>query len=456
MTEQPPVTQQARPLWKTFLVFLGPMMLSNVLQSASGTLNNVFLGQMIGVQALAAATVFFPVMFFLISFVIGMGAGSSVLIGQAWGAQDRDKVKAVAGTALTLSIGAGLLIAVVGGLFAHHLMVFLQTPADILEEATLYARVMMIGMPSFFVFLLTTSMLRGVGDTVTPLWALGMATLVGLFLTPALIQGWIGLPRMGAASAACAGIAAQIVALVWMGVHMLRKNHPLAPDAALFAHLKPDFRILRAVLKVGVPTGVQMVTMSVAELVLLGLVNRYGAGATAAYGAVNQVLAYVQFPAMSIAITSSILGAQAIGAGRADRLGTIMRAGQTINLILTGAGVIVVYLLSGPIIAMFINDPATAKMTRHLLHIVLWSTVVFGGAGVFSGIMRASGTVLAPMLLSMVAVIAIEVPTAVYVSGRIGVEGVWWGYPAAFCAMFILQGGFYALVWRKKTITRMI
>ncbi len=81
---------------------------------------------------------------------------------------------------------------------------------------------------------------------------------------------------------------------------------------------------------------------------------------------------------------------------------------------------------------------------------------MFGGAGVFSGIMRASGTVLAPMLLSMVAVIAVEVPTAVLLSRRIGVEGVWWGYPAAFCAMFILQGGFYALVWRKKTITRMI
>ena len=93
-----------RPLWKVFLFFLAPMLLSNILQSLSGTLNNVYVGQMLGVGALAAVSSFFPVMFFFIAFIIGLGAGASVLIGQAWGARDAAKAKAVAGTTIALGI----------------------------------------------------------------------------------------------------------------------------------------------------------------------------------------------------------------------------------------------------------------------------------------------------------------------------------------------------------------
>ena len=111
-----------KPVWKVFLLFLGPMMLANILQSLSGTLNNIFLGQMIGVGALAAASAFFPVMLFLISFVMGLGSGASVLIGQAWGAKKPERVQAVAGTTLSVGIIGGLIVAIFGGSFAAALL----------------------------------------------------------------------------------------------------------------------------------------------------------------------------------------------------------------------------------------------------------------------------------------------------------------------------------------------
>src|ERR1044071_9209905 len=107
-----------RPTWKIYLVFLVPMMLANVLQSLSGTLNNIFLGHMIGVKALAAASAFFPIMLFLISFVMGLGSGASVLIGQAWGAKQPERVQAVAGTTLSCSILGGVAVAIFGAIFA--------------------------------------------------------------------------------------------------------------------------------------------------------------------------------------------------------------------------------------------------------------------------------------------------------------------------------------------------
>ncbi|MBN9041716.1 MAG: MATE family efflux transporter [Rhizobiales bacterium 62-47] len=446
----------ARPLWLDYLTFLLPMMASNILQALFGTINSIYLGQMIGVEALAAVAGFFPVMFFFVAFIIGLGAGASVLIGQAWGAGEPAKAKVIAGTTLSVALLGGALIAVFGGSFARQLMLALATPANVLDAATAYARIMMIAMPATFAFILMTSMMRGVGDTVTPLFALSVSTAIGLVVTPALIQGWLGLPKLGVASAAYASAIASVVTLLWLALHLRRTNHALAPDMTLLRGLRPDPLLLRKVLRIGLPTAVQLVVMSLAELVLLGLVNGFGSDATAAYGAVNQVLSYVQFPAISIAITASIFGAQAIGAGRVDRLGAIVRTGLLLNLIMTGALVLLGYLLSRLIIGLFITDAHVLELAQHLLHIVLWSTVPFGMAGVFSATMRASGTVLVPMLLSIFAIVAIEVPVAVALSRIIGVDGVWIAYPAAFCAMMLLQMSYYLLVWRKKKIRRLI
>ncbi len=446
----------AQPLWRAYIAFLMPMMLSNILQALFGTINGIYLGQMIGVDALAAVSIFFPVMFFFISFIIGLGAGSSVLIGQAWGARATSKVKTIAGTTLMLTLIGGCVIAVGGGLFARQLMVALATPPNVLDAATNYARIMMITMPATFTFLLATSMMRGVGDTVTPLWALAISTLIGLVVTPALIRGWFGLPQLGVASAAVASTVSSIVTLLWLGVHMRHIDHPLAPDAVLFRAMRFDRELLGKVLRIGLPTAVQLVVMSLAEIVLLGIVNRFGSDATAAYGAVNQVLGYVQFPAISIAITASIFAAQAIGAGHTERIGTIVRTGMWLNLLLTGGLVVLGYLLSRLIIGLFITSPQVLDLAQTLLFIVLWSTVPFGMAGVFSGTMRASGTVFMPTLLSIQAIVGVEVPVAVVLSHRIGVEGVWIAYPAAFCTMMVLQMAFYRLVWRQREIKRLI
>ncbi|MBU6502980.1 MAG: MATE family efflux transporter, partial [Burkholderiales bacterium] len=102
-------------LWRAFLAFLLPMMAANILQALSGTINNVYLGQMLGVRAMAAVSAFFPILFFFISFMIGLGSGASVLIGQAWGARERERVKAIAGTTLTVGLIVGLLVALFGG-----------------------------------------------------------------------------------------------------------------------------------------------------------------------------------------------------------------------------------------------------------------------------------------------------------------------------------------------------
>ncbi|SEQ30074.1 putative efflux protein, MATE family [Devosia sp. YR412] len=452
------MTPQSRPLWQRFLVFLVPLMAANILQALSGTLNSIYVGQLIGVEALAAIATFFPILFFLLSFTIGLSAGSTVLIGQAWGAKNIDKVKQVTGTTMATAIMLGLVVAVVGGVWTEQILSVLGAPENILHIAVGYARIMFVCMPAFFIFFVATSVLRGVGDTVTPLLSLIMSMLVGLVVTPALILGWFGLPQIGVNAAAVATISGFVTVIIFLVIYMRARNMPLAPDRVLLtAIVRPDVKLLGLILKLGVPAGLQMVTSSVAGIVVVGLVNRFGSDATAAYGALGQVMSYVQFPAMSIGIAASIFGAQAIGAGQMDQLRAITRTALVLNLIITGGLITLAYLFSQHLVALFITDPAVVELTETLLHVVLWSILFFGWSVVFSGIMRASGTVYAPMLIALACILCIELPGAIWLSQTsLGLTGIWVAYAASFTMMLVLQASWYRFVWLKKKIVALV
>lgn len=451
---QTPAT--SKPLWQNYLLFLAPMVLSNFLQSMSGTVNSIYIGQMLGTQALAAVSGMFPIIFFFIALVIGLGAGAGVLIGQAWGAREAHMVKAITGATLLLGVLIGLLAAVLGSVFARQALQGLGTPADVLDDAVAYAHVMMWILPSMLVFVLFTQLLRGVSDTVSPLLALIVSTSVGLALTPALIRGWFGLPQLGIQSAAFAGLAGNLSAMAWLAWRLIRNNHPLAPDREFFAALRLDRAILGKVLRIGLPTGVQMIVLSLSELVILALVNQHGSQATAAYGAVTQIVNYVQFPALSIAITASILGAQAIGAGHLQRLGAILRTGLLINVCLTGGLIVLGYLLSHWLLGLFLTEESTRAMAEHLLHIMLWSLLVFGFQAIIGGIMRASGTVLVPVAIAIVCVVGVQLPAAYWLDGQYGLQGVWMAFPVAYLGMLVLQTLYYKLVWQHQKIERLV
>jgi putative MATE family efflux protein len=449
----PPPT---RSLAKTYLAILLPMMLTNLLQSAAGVIDGVYLGQMIGVDAIAAVSAFFPVFFFLLALIIGLSAGATVLIGQAWGAGERAKVRAIAGTALAMMLAIGLTTSVLGALSAPHLMSWLGTPANVFDDAVRYARLMLIGMPVVFLMWLSTSMSRGVGDATTPLRTLALATSIALAATPAFIRGWFGLPRLGVASPAVSTWLAFTVALAWMFVHWRRTGHALAPSAALLRQLRIDRALAGKILRIGAPIALQMLTMAVAELVLLGLVNRHGSHATAAYGAVTQVMSWMQLPAMSVGITASILASHMIGAGRSERVSAVVRIGLRMNVAVTGAIVVLTYGLAPVILGLFLTDRAVQALALQLLHIAGWSVIVLGGANVLVGVMRGSGAVLVPTSLGMAAIVVVELPLAYTLNATLGMTGIWWSYAAAFVAMLVLQAAYYRMGWRRRAISRLI
>ena len=152
MAQQSLIQQQN--LWKAFLVFLLPLIATNILQSLSGTINTVFVGQMLGVNAIAAVAVFFPILFCLMAFVIGLSAGSTVLIGQAWGAKNIEKVRCVVGSTLFMTLIGGSLIALFGVIFAENILLALGTDPEVMHLSLPYVQWMLAGSPLIFIYII--------------------------------------------------------------------------------------------------------------------------------------------------------------------------------------------------------------------------------------------------------------------------------------------------------------
>ncbi|MBS4801695.1 MAG: MATE family efflux transporter [Stenotrophomonas maltophilia] len=449
----PSIPPVAPPLWRTYLTLLLPMLLTNALQLAAGTLDNIYLGHLLGTQAVAAAAAFFPAFFLLLALVMGLATGAMVLIGQAWGAGRPHQARAVAGSAVALVLSLSVLVMAVGGLFAPQLLAALGTPAPILDEAIAYARVLLLGAPAFFLLWLATAVSRAVGDAKTPLHALLLATTVGLFCTPLMILGWAGLPRLGAASAAVSAVFASLLALVWLLWRWHRLAHPLAPGHDLLRAIRFDGGLIRSMLRIGVPSSLQMFSLAIAEIVLLGWINRYGYTATAAYGAVNQLMSWVQLPAMSLGITATILAAHAMGAGRAARLPAIARTGVLLGLALLAAVVMLVMALAPWLSGLILAAPEVRELAALQLRTVVWGVLAMGVAGVLVGVMRGSGTVLLPALLGMSAVLLLELPLAMWLQARHGLAGLWWAWPLGLLAMLVMQVACF-FRWRRRLQTR--
>jgi putative MATE family efflux protein len=437
-------------------LFLGPLVLSNILQSASGTINSIFIGRLIGVDGLAAISTLFPILFLLIGFLIGFNNGSAVLIGQAYGSKDEHKLKLVVGTSITVTFLLGCVSAAVGIAFAREVLQLLGTPPNILADAIAYARVIFAMLPLLFVFFAYITFMRGTGDATTPFIFLLLTTVLSVLFTPGLILGWFGLPHLGVVSAAAAALAANTLGLIALILYLRAIRHPLALDEETIHDLKINWPICVQMVRIGVPTGIQIVMVSLAELAVISFVNRFGSHATAAYGAVNQIVSYVQFPAISIGITASIFGSQAIGANREDLLGKVVRSGVGLNYAVGGTLIALCYVFKREIVGLFLTDQATLEIAVVLLAITLWSYLLFGNAAILSGIMRASGTVLWPTTIGIAAIWGVEVPVAYVLSHRIGIEGIWMGYPAAFTTSLALQSAYYFFVWKRRRHARLV
>jgi putative MATE family efflux protein len=433
------------------ILFSLPMLAGNLIQNAYSIVNAVWVGKGLGEVDLAAVTVSMPILFMLTPIAIGLTNGTSVLIAQFAGARNWESVRKVVQTSASLQIIVSASILVVGELMTPFIMRAMGTPSSAYPLAVSYMRIFLCGTPCVFGTFLVASMLRGIGDSKTPVYFQAGSLLLNAILDPLLIFGWFGFPKLGLNGAATASVAAQVAGLVATLVYLYRKDHLVAPD---WLHLRIDRHTLGLINKIGLPTVVQQSLVSIGAAFVLSYVNAYGENATAAYGAGMRIDQIAFLPAMTLNVSVSTLVGQNIGAGRLDRVKHIFRWGIVLAGGMTSIVALVAFAFPQVVLKMFLNDPVPIGIGVGYLRCVAFAYMFFSAMFVGNGVLNGSGHTLVSTIGTLVSLWIVRVPLAGYLSHHLHrVDGVWYAILiSSFVSMLISLSFYYSGIWRRSIV----
>lgn len=428
------------PILRTLVVFSAPTLASNILQSLNGSVNSVWVGRLVGESALAATANANVIMFLVFAGVFGFGMAATVKVGQAFGAGNVDAARRTFGTAIGFCVVLSLIVATLGWLLAPALLHAMSTPGEVYTFALAYLRVIFVAIPASMITIMLGMGLRGAGDSQTSLRFMILSVVLDVVLNPLLIAGIGPFPKLGIAGAALATAIASFVSMIALVIYVYARNLPLRLRGAELAYLIPARAELRYIVTKGLPMGAQMLLISMGGVIMVGLVNREGAIASAAYGASLQVWTYLQMPAMAISAALSAMAAQAIGAGLSERLGKITRAGLILNTAITGTMTLLVLGFDRPVLELFLGSGSPAvDLARHIQFIASWTFVLFGITIILFGTMRAGGVVIAPLVVLAIAMYPGRLGFYALAYPHIGQNALWLAFPVGSVIAVILS-----------------
>ncbi len=440
------------PIFKTLIAFAIPMLIGNMIQTLNGSINAIWVGRLLGENALAATTNANGVMFLMFALVFGFGSATTVRVGQHFGARNVEAARRTFGSGLGFCVLMSAVIALLGWIFSPHLLRLLATPPGSFDLAITYLRVIFISVPFGTANMMLGMGLRGAGDSKAPMYAMILTVALDIVLNPLLIMGLGPVPSLGIAGSAIASFVAGLGGVVYLVVMLYRKDLPLRLRGGEFSYLMPRGDELKYVLAKGVPMGTQILLVSSAQMVIIGLVNREGVDSTAAYGASMQLWNYLQMPAFAISMGVSAMVAQSIGAGKHDRVTKVTYAGLIANLTMTGVLSVVLVTFSHPLLALFLGSTSPAlPIAQHMQYIVTWSFLVMGASMILGGTMRAYGVVVWPLIAMFISFYPIRLGFYFLTYPRLGTEALWWAFPVASLASIVMTALIYTRgSWRDK------
>ena len=438
------------PIARTLLLFALPTLGSNILQSLNGSINAIWVGRFLGENALAATSNANLVLFLALAAVFGFGLAATIIVGQNMGRGDIEGVRRAMGTSVGLFGVASVLVAALGYAAAPTILHLLATPPASVPLAEAYLRVIFIGMPGAFTLVVITMGMRGTGDSMTPFVIMILNVLLDSGLNPIFIRGLFGAPALGIAGSATATAIAAYVSLAALIVAIYARDLPIRLRGPELRWLLPDWALVKVILVKGIPMGLQMFVITFAGIALIGLINRAGVDVTAAYGVTLQLWTYIQMPAMAIGGAVSAMAAQNVGARQWGRVDAITGWGIGINIAFTAALILLVTIADRPMLSLFLGSHSPAlPIAEHIHARASWAFLFFGVTMVLFGAVRATGAVIAPLVILSISLFPIRLGFVFTLMPIIGRDALWFSMPmSSLCSMLMAIGYYRAGTWR--------
>ena len=436
----------AKPLFYLSL----PIVVTNLLQTAYNLVDTIWLGQY-SEEALASIGMAFPLVFFLISLGLGISIAGSILVAQNVGADDEEQAEFAASQTVTFAIAASIVLGAFGYLAVGDLLNLIGGPQNVIEGATGYLEIVSLGMIFMFAFFVFMSLMRGYGDTITPMLVMFVTVVINMALDPFLIFGWGPFPELGVNGAAYATIFSRAVATVIGMAILFRGNRGVQIH---LSEMWPDFGYLRKILRVGVPASVEMTGNSIAVVLMLTIVAPFGETVIAAYTVGIRMFSVIFLPAIAVGRGVETMAGQNIGARKQDRAGRATTfAARALFAILAAVGVLT-WLGAGNIVAIFSNDEQVIEIGRQFL---LYVAPTFGFTGIFhsyKGGFRGAGKTLTAAAISISMLGLVRLPVAWFGSGEMGYQGIWLAFAVSNVAGAVIAFSWFKLgTWRDVSLT---
>lgn len=431
-----------RPL----ISFAIPIILGNFFMQTYNIVNSAVVGSYLGKEALAAVGAAYPVIFLLMSLVIGISSGGTVLVSHYMGARDSANLRKSIDTTYFFILVSGLFITVLGILLTPTIYRIINLPTDVFPGAVAYLRVYLISTVFSFAFNGTSALLRGMGDSRTPLFFLIGSNILNL----ALSLFFICVMHWGLVSSAWASVISQVCACSSLLIY-LRAKHSHA--AIRFRGWKWSADIFIKMIKIGLPTGVQQSVVSLGQMALLSIVNGFGTVMVAAYSSMMRIDAIAIMPGMNFSQALSTFTGQNIGAGKMDRVNKAFRFTIKTNIMISLVISLIFILFGKDIMSLFTSDhEVIAEGYRYLL-VCGPFYFLFSAMFSFTGLFRGAGDTVPTMLISLLSLWLFRIPTAYFFSHLWGSIGVWISIPVGWLFGFVFSIIYYRYgKWRNKKI----
>ena len=428
--------------------FAVPMLIGNVFQQMYNIVDSLVVGNFLGKDALAAVGASFPVIFALISLIIGIATGATIIIAQYFGAKDYEKVKRAIDTMYIFTFIASVIVSAAGIYYTEEIFRLLQLPEELLPEAKRYLTVYMAGMVVFFGFNGTSAVLRGLGDSKTPLYFLIISSIINIILDLLfiLVFGW------GVTGVALATVIAQGGAFV-SAIIYLNRTHKIIHFS--FTGWVFDRDIFIKSVRIGLPSGLQHTFVALGMMALMGIVNTFGTNVIAAYSVAQRIDSLAAMFAMNFGMALTTFTGQNIGAGKFDRVKNGLRSTFMMGGLISLGVTVIVLFFGNRLMGFFTPDILVIDYGTKYLNIVSPFYITFTAMFIIGGVMRGAGDTIIPMFITLFSLWIVRIPLALILSGSMGETGIWWAIPIGWLSGMILSYIYYVTGnWKSKAVVR--
>lgn len=374
---------------KRMIAFALPLLLGNLFQQLYNTVDSLIVGNFLGSSALAAVSSSGSLISMLIGFLSGIASGAGVIVSRYFGANDEKDVCRAVHTMV-----AGVLMGVVGVVFSPQILVWMGTPDSVMPESVAYLQIYFFGSLGFVMYNIFVGILQAVGDSRHPLYYLMVSSVVNLVLDLLLIAGF----HTGVGGAALATVVSQLISAALCFAQLLRTR---ASYRIRLSQIRFDFKMLRQIVQIGLPSGVQNSIISFANVIVQSHINAFGAMAMAGYGAYSKIEGFAFLPINSFTMAMTTFVGQNLGAGQKDRTRRGARFGILTTVLLAELIGVVVFLLAPQLVAAFDSNPEVIRFGVEKARTAALFYCLLAYSHSVASVLRGAGKAVVPMLIMM-------------------------------------------------------